>query len=280
MKLTRALTVVAFCTFTTIASIGVAGAQEVNSHEPTSQGVKSIGPGLVRLDSAWAGARTKNDGSQVLTLAKRTTGQWMGEVGPQQHLVVRDINIDRLVRVWNRLGHRTQSGVKATLTWNTGQDFTAITVSNPKVTRKGYLQFRLAPGAQTPSRMADVTVNLTRSQSRSAPLASQAFPVYNTYALTATASTTTTNSYALQASVAISDSGLRCYQLTLSQPVPTGSLPKNLQCGSLSFSTGQLMMSLPSSSKNGSVLFTANMVASGTPFAFNAIIASWSTMGN
>lgn len=276
MNVTRTLAALAGCALATVGGIGVAGAQELDNPGSDAPASNSIGHGLVRLDSFWATSKTLADGTRELTFAKHASGQWMGEVGPQQQLMVRDISVKRLVRASNRLGHKRQSGVPATLTWNTGSKFTAIVVSNPKVTPKGHLRFRLSPGAQTPQRMKNVTLNL----SRPASIGARTFPVTSTYALTSTGSVTTTNSFAYQANISLSDSGLRCYTLTLVQAAPVQSLPNNLICGSLTFTTGQFAMSLPVGSQNGSVLFTSNMLASGTSFAFNAIVASWPQSGN
>lgn len=233
--------------------IGVAGAQELDNQGSDAPASNSIGHGLVRIDSSWVTTRTLADGTRVLTFAKHASGQWMGEVGPQQQLMVRDINVKRLVRAWNRLGHNRQ-----------------------KVTPKGHLRFHLDPGAHTPQRMKNITFNLSRPTSISA----RTYPVTSTYALSSTGSVTTTNSFASQANISLSDSGLRCYVLTLVQAAPVQSLPSKLKCGSLTFTTGQFSMSLPVGSQNGSVLFTSNMLASGTPFAFNAIVASWLQSGS
>jgi hypothetical protein len=280
VNVTRTVAVLVVSTLATIGGITSATAQEVATQGSDPQVSNSIGHGLVRIDSSWATMKTLANGTRVLTFAKRASGQWMGEVGPEQSLMVRDINVKRLVRAWNRLGHNRQINVPATLTWNTGSDFTAITVSNPKVTPRGFLRFQLEPDAQAQPRMKDVTLNLSRAQPRPAAIVAQSFPTTSNYTLTSTGSITTTNSFAYQASISLYDSNVRCYITTLSQPAPTQSLPANLKCGSITYTTGQFAMSLPSASKSGTVLFTSNMLVSGSPFTFNAIIATWTSTGN
>lgn len=280
MNVTRTVSVLVVSILATVGGVTSAAAQGVASQGSDPQVSNSIGHGLVRIDSSWATVKTLTDGTRVLTFAKRASGQWMGEVGPDQKLMVRDINVNRLVRAWDRLGHDRQTGVSTTLTWNTGSHFAAITVSNPRVTPKGFLRFQLEPDAQAKPRMKNVTLNLSRALPRPAEIVAQSFPTSSKYALTSTGFITTTNSFALQASVSFSDSNIRCYIITLMQSAPTQSLPQNLACGSLTFTTGQLAMSLPKTSTNGSVLFTSNMLISGSPFAFNAIVATWTTTGN
>jgi hypothetical protein len=280
MTFTRMVAALAVGTLATVGAIGVASAQEVTPQGNDPQPANSIGHGLVRIDASWATSKTLADGSQVLTFAKRASGQWMGEVGPEQTLVVRDINVKRVARAWSRLGHKRATGVPATLTWNTGSNFTAVTVSDPKVTPRGFLRFRLASGAQAPDRMNDVTLNLARHVAGPASIVAQSFPVTSTYALSSTASVVTKNSYAIVASISLSDSGLTCYALTLTQPAPQVSLPNNLKCNTITYTTGQFTMSLPVGSQNGSVLFASNMLVSGSSFTFNAIVASWSQTGN
>lgn len=234
-----------------------------------------LGTGLVRIDASWATVKTLADGAQVVTLDKNASGQWMGEVGPDQELRVRDINAERLVRAWDLLGHGGAQEVSATLTWDAGTSFSLVAVREPRITPRGHLRFELMPGAVLPARMSDMTINLARSDSRQ----NRAYPVSETYALTSTGSVGTYLPYAYTANETLSDSGLRCYELSVVQAAPVQSLPPNLSCGSLTFASGTFSLSLPSNIQNGSVLFVTTMTASGSTFPFNAVVASWPVSG-
>jgi hypothetical protein len=104
--------------------------------------------------------------------------------------------------------------------------------------------------------------------------------VTQVFALTSTTSSTTNVPFAFSASVALSDSGLRCYSSTVTQAAPQMQLPADLTCGSVTFNTGQYTMSLPNSTQNGTVLFVTSMTASGSSFNFSSVIASWTQNGN
>jgi hypothetical protein len=124
--------------------------------------------------------------------------------------------------------------------------------------------------------MSDVDINIARSQN----LQARSFPVTQVFALTSTTSSTTNVPFAISATVALSDSGLRCYSSTVNQAAPQMQLPANLTCGSVTFNTGQYTMSLPNSTQNGTVLFVTTMTASGSTFNFSSVIASWTQNGN
>ena len=216
------------------------------------------------------------DGSQVVTMAKGTSGQWMGEVGAPNELVVRDITDRRLVRAWNQLGHKSGAAVPATLTWNGAKGFALIGVSNPRLTSKGHLRFKVSPTVELRARLADVNINVGRSTKMQA----RSFPSFETYALSATGMVNTQNQFAYEASATLSNSNTNCYNATVVQASPIVQLPANLACGSITFVSGQFTMNLPLSNKNGTLLFVSTMLVSGTPFNFNAVVASWPVTGN
>ncbi len=263
MKRTRTLAVIAAC-FLGFGSIAPAHADE------------TIGSGLVRIDGDWATVKTLADGSSVLTLARDAAGQWMGEIGPDDQLTVRDIDDERLVRGWQTLGHRGDAGVAATLTWNRGTNYALVSVSRPQLTPRGHLRFTLAPGTKLPARLSDVDINIVRSQ----PLQPRSFPVTETFALTATTAAKTSLQFAIAATTTLSDSGLSCFSSTVTQSAPQVELPANLACGSVTFTTGDYTLTLPSATQQGTVFFASTMATSASTFNFNAVIASWTTSGN
>jgi hypothetical protein len=237
---------------------------------------EALGSGLVRIDGTWATVKTLADGSSVLTLDKEATGQWMGEIGPDNQLSIREIDDERLVRAWNVLGHNGATGVNATVTWNRGGNYAALTISQPKLTARGHLRFTLSPDAALPARLSDVDINIARAQN----LQTRSFPVTQNFAITSTSSTSTTLPFAYSATIALSDSGLRCFSSTVTQSAPQMQLPANLVCGSVTFNSGQYTMSLATSTQNGTVFFATTMAASGSTFSFSSIIASWTAGGN
>jgi hypothetical protein len=239
------------------------------------QANEALDRGLVRIDASWATVKTLKNESQVLTLDKKASGQWMGEAGVERQLVVREISDDQVVSGWNHLGHGRTVGVDATITWNDGESFSRVTVGNPELTPRGHVRFTLAPGASLPKRMANVDINMMRSPNP----ASRSYPVSESFALTATATASTLLNFAYEAAVSISDSGVTCYEVTLLQAAPIQEIPVNLECGSITFGSGQFTMTLPNSTQNGNVLFTSTMIASGSAFDFNSVIASWPLSG-
>lgn len=244
-------------------------------HAIPTQANEALSSGLVRIDATWATVKTLVDDSQVLSLDKDAAGQWMGEVGVDRQIIVREISDDRLVEGWSQLGHSNSNEVAATITWNNGKNFDRVAVSAPELTPRGHLRFTIAKENNLPPRMEGVDINIIRSEPRKV----RSFPVTESFTLTESSSTTTTLNFAYAAKVSISDSGLRCYELTLLQSAPQQQLPSNLQCGLLNFTTGQFTMTLPSPTQSGSVLFVSSMMVSGTPFNFNSVIASWTVNG-
>lgn len=242
----------------------------------TAQAADPLSDGLVRIDSSWARVKTLADDSKVITFANSASGQWMGEVGPKDQLMVRDVDDEQLVRGWDELGHSAKTAASATLTWNKGANYTLIAVTRPQITPKGHLRFHIDPSVDLPPRLAGAAINISRS---SAPQA-RAFPTTETYALTSTAKISTTNNFAYEASALISDSGTNCYDITVVQEAPSGQLPDNLACGSITFTSGTFMLNLPLATQNGTLYFASVMQASGSPFSFSAVVASWAVTGS
>lgn len=236
----------------------------------------NLGTGLIRFDGTWATVKTLTDGSTVLTLNKEATGQWMGEIGRSLVPVVRDIDDRRLVSAWNQVGHKSGFGVDATMTWNSLADFARVDLSDPSMTPRGHLRFVVDPDTELPARMENVSVNIARSDA----IQTRSFPVNVNYALTATASASTSLQFAYVASVSLINSGMRCYEYTLSQQVPNSTLPANIACGSVAFTSSTSTMGLPTPSQTGHVFFSSTLSVSGSPFVFSGVIATWSVNGS
>lgn len=258
--------VAAVCVVSLTALASVAPAQAAN---PLSNG-------LVRVDSSWATVKALADDSLVVTFANSATGELMGEVGPTNQLMVRDVDDEHLVRAWDDLGHSADTAIPATLTWNAGVNFALVAVSDPQLTPRGHLRFRINPSVDLPPRLEDVDINISRA---AAPQA-RTFPTNETYALTSTAEIFTINKFAYTAEATISDSGINCYEETAVQTAPIVQLPENLACESLTFTSGTFTMNLPLPTQNGTLFFSSSMLASGASFSFSAVVASWSESGS
>jgi hypothetical protein len=169
----------------------------------------------------------------------------MGEIGRSLIPVVRDIDDRNLVQAWSAVGHGSRVGVEST--------------------------------CELAARMEQTSVNISRAglpQDRS-------FPVVQSFPLTATTSIQTANTYAFMASSMFSNAGVNCYSLTLVQTSPKSTLPNDLACGSVSFSTGSLTLTLPlPSGAKGNVFLNTRMVVSDSPFLFSGVIAQWSQSGS
>lgn len=258
--------VVAVCIASLFALSSVAPAQAAN---PLSNG-------LVRIDSSWATVKTLADDSRVVTFANSATGQWMGEVGPTDQLMVRDIDDEHLVRAWDELGHSADAAIPATLTWNAGVNFALIAVSDPQITPRGHLRFHINQSVDLPTRLEDADINISRAATPQA----RAFPSNETYALTSAAEILTINKFAYVAEATLNDSGINCYEGTALQTAPIVELPANLACETLTFTSGTLTMSLPLPTQNGTLFFSSLMQASGSSFSFSAVVASWPESGS
>jgi hypothetical protein len=241
-----------------------------------AQAANPLSNGLVRIDSSWATVKTLADDSLVVTFANSATGEWMGEVGPTNQLMVRDVDDEHLVRAWNDLGHSADTAIPATLTWNAGANFALVAVSDPRITPRGHLRFRINPGVDLPPRLEDVDINI----SRAATPQPRTFPTNETYALTSTAEIFTINKFAYTAEATINDSGINCYEATALQSAPIVQLPANLACETLTFTSGTFTMNLPLPTQNGTLLFSSSMLASGASFSFSAVVASWPESGS
>jgi hypothetical protein len=238
-----------------------------------AQAASSLGTGIIRMDAGWASIKTLSDGSTVLTLDKEASGQWMGEVANSTTPVVRDIDDSRLVTAWNDLGHGADAA--ATVTWNSLSNYQLIDVSDPSMTPRGHLRFVIDADAKLPNRIETVTLNIHRSQQ----VQQRAFPFTSNFQVTSTASAQTTNNFAYVASVTFKDSGLSCYNITLTQPAPEGTLPANLNCDSVTYNSGSMAMTLPLGSQPGNVFLTSAMTVSGSPFQFAGVVAQWPLQG-
>lgn len=228
------------------------------------------------MDSSWATVKTLADDSRVVTFANSSTGEWMGEFGPTDQLMVRKVDDEHLVQAWDELGHSADAAISATLTWNSGANFAPIAVSDPQITPRGHLRFQINPSVDLPPRLLDVDINI----SRAAPPRARAFPSNETYALTSTAEIFTINKFAYIAEATISDSGINCYEGTALQAAPIVQLPANLACETLTFTSGTFTMNLPLPTQDGTLLFSSLMQASGSSFSFSAVVASWPESGN
>jgi hypothetical protein len=247
-----------------------------------AQAAPSLGTGLVRIDANWATVKTLTSGERVLTLDKEASGQWMGEIGRSLKPVVRDIDDNNLVKAWDDLGHDSGVGVESTLTWNSVNNFQLVQLGDPVLTPRGHLRFVIEPAtdvsaSELPVRLEKVSVNIFRAASPQV----RSFPYSQSFSLTATTVIQTTNNFAYEASLMFSNAGLNCYSATLVQTAPSGSLPANFVCGSMTFSSGTLSMSLPmQSGAKGNVFLTTNMIVSGSPFSFSGIVAQWTQTGS
>jgi hypothetical protein len=258
-----------------VAAVSIVSLFALASVAP-AQAANPLSNGLVRIDSSWATVKTLADDSRVVTFANSATGEWMGEVGPTDQLMVRAVDDEHLVRAWDELGHSADAAISATLTWNAGANFALIAVSNPQVTPRGHLRFHLDPSVELPPRLEDVDINISRAATPQA----RAFPTNETYALTSAAEILTINKFAYGAEATINDSGINCYEVTALQSAPIVSLPANLACETLTFTSGTFTMSLPLPTQNGTLFFSSSMQASGSPFSFSAVVASWPESGN
>jgi hypothetical protein len=256
------------------SSIAILGSLIAATGPATAEPV--LGTGLIRIDGDWANVKTLSNGSTVLTLNKEASGQWMGEIGRSLVPGVRDIDDRRLVSAWNEVGHANGSGVEATVTWNSVKNFDRVALSDPSMTPRGHLRFVVDANPALPARMENISVNITRSDAAQA----RSYPLSITYAFTASTSARTYLQYAYVAEVTLNGSGVNCYEYTLLQSAPNATLPASVACGSATFANSTSSMNLPNSNQSGDVFFNSTITASGSPFAFAAVIASWTETGS
>lgn len=252
------------------ASITAASANQSSANKSAP-----FATGLVRIDSPWASVKTLSDGREVITFSKDANGQWFGELGQNNIPVVKDIKDSQLVRHWNLLGHDQQGAVPATFTWNNTTNYELLELSNPELTPRGHLRFELASTTSLPQRMENTSINFSRA-STPTPRFNQG--TINT-AITSDVLASTYLSFAFSAKVTLSNSGYACYIVTLAQPAPIVTGPANLKCGPVTFTSSTYTMTLPPPTGSGNVFLAANVSSGGAPFAYNAIIATWTQAG-
>ena len=235
-----------------------------------------LGTGLIRIDGSWATVKTLSNGSTVLTLDKEASGQWMGEIGRSLVAGVRDIDDRGVVSSWEEVGYKSGVDIDATVTWNSLTNYERVDLRDPSMTPRGHLRFVVDADQVLPARMENVSVNIARSDSSK----TRAFPVNDTYSLTATVSAQTDVPSADIAEVALKNMGTICYEYDLTQINLSASLPASLSCGSVSLTNSTSSMSLPGSFQAGNAVFFSTIVASGSSFTFSAVIATWTESGS
>lgn len=150
---------------------------------PASAAGEGIGSGraLVRIDAPTATVVKTGKNSYRMILPPDSSGQWMGErtnAEGKTQVRVGDVTAKKLSTKWTRFRY-TSKAVPSTLAWMTsdGPSSAPVRLSQPKVTDAG-VRFDFTSPFTIPSRLQDVSINISRAPEKNEPRSSSE-SVYN-----------------------------------------------------------------------------------------------------